>query len=211
MAKTAQPQKFWDRMAERYSKKPVADQASYEKKLEITRRYFRPDMEVLEIGCGTGSTALAHAPYVKHIRATDLSPKMLAIAQRKADAAQVANVTFEHAAVADVTAPDGSVDVAMAHSILHLLEDPDTAIAKIRKMLKPGGVFVSSTVCIADMMPLWRLLIPIARLIGMAPMVKILSKTDVVASMKAAGFEIDHEWQPGKRISVFLVAKKPAA
>ena len=54
--------RFWDRVAEGYAKKPVADEAAYQKKLQVTRDYFRPDMEVLEFGCGTGSTAIAHAP-----------------------------------------------------------------------------------------------------------------------------------------------------
>ena len=68
---------FWDKVAERYSKKPVADEAAYQTKLRVTREYFRPDMQVLEIGCGTGSTAIAHAPFVEHICATDISPKMM--------------------------------------------------------------------------------------------------------------------------------------
>ena len=79
-----QSTKFWDRIADRYSKQPIADEAAYEKKLRITREYFRPDMEVLEIGCGTGSTAIVHAPYVKHIQAIDLSSKMIEIAHAKA-------------------------------------------------------------------------------------------------------------------------------
>ena len=73
--------KFWDRIAKRYSKQPIADEAAYQKKLEVTRRYFRPDMEVLEFGCGTGSTAIIQAPYVKHIHAIDISSKMIEIAQ----------------------------------------------------------------------------------------------------------------------------------
>ncbi|MDJ0945640.1 MAG: hypothetical protein QNJ30_19405 [Kiloniellales bacterium] len=43
-----QPSRFWDRIAERYSKRPVADEAAYQRKLEVTREYFRPEMEVLE-------------------------------------------------------------------------------------------------------------------------------------------------------------------
>ena len=65
--------RFWDRIAARYAKQPVADEAAYQKKLAKTREYFPPDMAVLEFGCGTGSTAMAHAPYVAHARATDLS------------------------------------------------------------------------------------------------------------------------------------------
>jgi cyclopropane fatty-acyl-phospholipid synthase-like methyltransferase len=61
---------FWNKLADKYSRRPVADEAAYKKKLEVTRKYFEPNMEVLEIGCGTGSTAIAHAPFVRHIRAT---------------------------------------------------------------------------------------------------------------------------------------------
>jgi len=78
--------KFWDRIADRYSRKPVADEAAYQKKLQVTREYLRPDMEVLEFGCGTGSTAIVHAPCVKQIRAIDVSAKMIEIARHKADA-----------------------------------------------------------------------------------------------------------------------------
>ena len=59
--------KFWNKRADKYSQRPIADESAYQKKLETTRRYFQPDMEILEIGCGTGSTAIAHAPFVKHI------------------------------------------------------------------------------------------------------------------------------------------------
>ena len=87
----SQSTKFWDNIAERYSKQPIADEATYQKKLQVTREYFQPDMEVLEFGCGTGSTAILHAPYVKHIRAIDFSSKMIEIAQGKAEAQNIEN------------------------------------------------------------------------------------------------------------------------
>ena len=87
-----QSTKFWDKIADRYARQPVADEAAYQKKLQVTRDYFRPDMEVLEIGCGTGSTAIAHTPYVNHIRAIDFSANMIAIAQQKANDQQINNI-----------------------------------------------------------------------------------------------------------------------
>jgi SAM-dependent methyltransferase len=143
---------FWNKLADKYSRRPVADEAAYQKKLEVTRQYFQPDMEVLEIGCGTGSTAIAHAPYVGHIRATDLSARMIEIAKDRAKVAGIENVTFEASSIDALDVPDASVDVVMAHSVLHLLEDKEQVIADVHKMLKPGGVFVSSTACIGDMM-----------------------------------------------------------
>lgn len=55
---------FWDRTADKYAATPIADEASYQVKLAETRRRMRSDMNVLEFGCGTGSTALLHAPHV---------------------------------------------------------------------------------------------------------------------------------------------------
>ena len=45
--------RFWDWIAKRYAKTPVADEAAYQTKLQVTRDYLRPDMEVLEFGCGS--------------------------------------------------------------------------------------------------------------------------------------------------------------
>ena len=58
-----QPSRFWDRHAKGYAKRPVPDEAAYQRKLKMTQDYLTPDMEVLELGCGTGTTALIHAPF----------------------------------------------------------------------------------------------------------------------------------------------------
>ncbi|MFQ5547356.1 MAG: class I SAM-dependent methyltransferase [Woeseia sp.] len=202
--------KFWDRIAERYSKKPVADEAAYQRKLEVTRQYIQPDMEVLEIGCGTGSTAIAHAPYVKHIRAIDISSKMIEIAQAKADTANVDNVTFEQACIDEFSVSDQSLDAVLGLSILHLLENKEAVIARIHSMLKPGGIFISSTACIGDtMMRYLQFIVPIGKSLGLMPQVVVFTTKELEVSLTDAGFEIDYQWQPGKGKAVFIVAKKP--
>jgi len=203
-----QPSKFWDRIAKGYAKKPVGDEAAYQKKLEVTRDYLRPDIEVLEFGCGTGTTAIAHAPYVKHIQAIDISPKMIEIARGKADAGNVKNVTFEVSTIEEFSAPDESFDAVMGHSILHLLEDKEAAIAKVHGLLKPGGVFVTSTVCLGGKMKFFKIILPIGNFFGLLPMIRFFTAQELADSLTAAGFEIDHRWQPEKSIAVFIVAKK---
>ena len=200
---------FWNKLADKYSRRPVADEATYQKKLEVTRQYFQPDMEVLEIGCGTGSTAIAHAPYVGHIRATDLSARMIEIAKDRAKVAGIENVTFEASSIDALDVPDASVDVVMAHSVLHLLEDKEQVIADVHKMLKPGGVFVSSTACIGDMMLPLRLIIPVGRLLRLFPLVKVFSVADLKTSLETGGFDIDYEWQPKKSAAAFIICRKP--
>ncbi len=200
--------KFWDKIAERYSKQPIADEAAYQKKLQVTRAYFQPDMEVLEIGCGTGSTAIAHAPYVKHIRAIDFSSKMVEIALGKADANNVDNVTFERSTIDNISVSAQTFDAVLGFSILHLLDNKEEAIAKVYKMLKPGGIFVTNTVCLGDTMKFFKAIAPLGKFLGLIPLVKVFTKQELEGSLTDAGFEIDYQWQPGKDKPVFIVAKK---
>ncbi len=201
--------RVWDRFAKSYAKRPVSDEDAYQEKLRITQKYFKPEMEVLEFGCGTGSTAIAHAPYVKHILAIDFSAKMLEFAREKAAASEIQNITFKQSSIDEFKAPDQNYDVALAHSILHLLEDKDMGLAKIFGLLKPGGLLVSSTICMGAKLHPARFILPIGRFLGLLPMVKFFSADELVDSIKGAGFEIVHQWQPDPKAAVFIVAKKP--
>ncbi len=200
--------KFWDRIAKGYSKQPIADEASYQKKLQITHEYLKPDMEVLELGCGTGSTAIIHAPYVKHIRAIDISSKMIEIAQGKADKEKIDNITFEILTIDDLNDQEQTLDVVLCLSILHLLENKEEVIANIHKMLKPGGLFISSTVCLGDTMRWLKIIAPIGKLLGLMPMVKFFTKDQLRDCIVDAGFNIDKFWLTGKGKAVCIVAKK---
>ena len=211
MTAVATASKFWDRLADHYARQPIADEDAYRTKLRVTQGYFRPDMDVLEFGCGTGGTAIIHAPFVRHISAIDFSEKMLDIARAKAADAGVANVSFERADIAELTAVDGRYDAVLGLSILHLLEDRDAVIAKVFAMLKPGGIFVSSTTCIGDTMKIFKFIAPLGKAIGLLPQLDVMTVPELVASLSAAGFGIDHQWQPGKGKAVFIVARKPVA
>lgn len=200
--------KFWDRIAEKYARKPVADEAAYQTKLQVTREYLRSDMDVFEFGCGTGSTAICHAPFVKHIRATDISPAMIGIARKKSAAAGITNADFDVAAIDSLVVPDQAYDVVMGHSILHLLADKDAAIAKVHAMLKPNGVFVSSTVCLGEGLKFFKLIGPIGRVLGILPRLAVFTVSELEDSLTNAGFDIDHLWRQGDGRNVFIVARK---
>ena len=203
-----QSERFWDRLASRYSRTPVSDEAAYQKKLQVTRGYFRPDMEVLEFGCGTGSTAIVHAPYVKHIRAIDISSSMIEIAQGKADAKGIGNVTFAHLSMDELELADQTLDVVLGLNILHLLDNWDKTLPRVYNMLKPGGLFVSSTACIADMNMFFRFIASLGNFLLLIPQVSVFSSGELEDSLTGVGFEIDHQWHPGKNKAVFIVAKK---
>ena len=199
---------YWDRIAQRYAKQPIANEAEYEKKLEITQGYLKADMKVLEFGCGTGSTALIHGPLVAEYTAVDAAPNMIAIANGKKAEAGIENVHFRVGQLKDFTDQGQRFDTILGLNILHLLEDKDEAIGQVYNALKPGGVFVSSTACLKQGINPYRFIAPFTKLFRL-PMVKAFSRLDLEQSLEQAGFNIDFRWAPeGNRLVYFLVALK---
>ncbi len=201
--------KFWDKIADKYSKRPITDQTTYQKKLDITREYLTSNMDVLEFGCGTGGTAILHAPHVGHVQAIDCSSRMIEIARRNQQQANVENVSFNVSGIEDFTAADKSFDAILGLSILHLLEDKDRVIHKVHDLLKPGGVFITSTMCLGDSFRFLKPIVPLGRLLGkMPPYLDFFTAKELEQSLHDAEFEIDHLWQVGKGKATFIVAKK---
>ncbi len=200
---------FWDKIAVKYAKRPIDDETSYQRKLEMTQERFRPDMQIFEYGCGTGSTALTHAPHVQHILATDIAPSMIEIAREKAIEQGVTNVTFEVGTLEDTAQKGGQFDMVLGLNILHLLEDPKSAIKSSFDLLKPGGYFMSSSGCLKEFPLLMRIAIPIAQTLGAAPFIKFFSRAELEKDMVEAGFELEDTFQPAKDKAVFIVARKP--
>lgn len=197
--------RFWDKLARRYAKQPVADEAAYAHTLERTRTYLGAEDHVLELGCGTGSTALKLADAVAEIVATDFAPEMIAIAREKAGPD---NVRFEVGDTALEGRADASFDAVMAFSLLHLVLDLKADLRRIHAVLKPGGYFISKTVCLKAEW-YFRPMIGLMRLLGKAPVVHFYAPDALDAQIAAAGFEIVETGEHNtKTRGHFVVARK---
>lgn len=186
---------FWDKHAAKYAKSAISDRASYEHTLSRTRSFLKADDSVLEIGCGTGSTALQLAGDVKTIIGTDVSPEMIKIAQSKVDEAQVGNATFQVASAEDAVALDEPFDVVTGFNLFHLTDDPQALFQAIQKRLAPDGYFISKTPCLGEPSIglkrfAFRALIPVMQMLGKAPMVHCFSNATLDDMITNAGFEI---------------------
>ena len=199
---------FWDARAESYAKSSIGNEEVYNEKLETTQHYFDADSLVFEFGCGTGTTALHHAPFVQKVVATDISSNMIKIAKKKAVEENITNVEFQCSTLEDFEAANASFDVVMAHNILHLLEDPEQAIKHSYRLLKPGGVFVTSTVCLGDSFSPWRVLLMVGKILRKVPYVNVLKRETLGSYLSDAGFEVDLEWNREKQ-AAFIILKKP--
>lgn len=204
---------FWDRIARKYAADPIADPAGYEATLRRVQALLAPDQAVLEIGCGTGTTALRLAPTVRRYLATDVSAGMIAIAREKLVAQPVPPLSFE---VADADAPapgPGGWDAVLAFNLLHLVSDLEGALSQAVHALRPGGLLLSKTPCIAEMNPfIPRLALPLMRAIGKAPHVLCFNADQLQAAFARQGLRIEsveRHGTRGKDFRVFIVARKP--
>lgn len=200
--------KFWNRIAKKYASNPVADEAAYQHKLQLTQKYLKPEMDVLEVGCGTGTTALIQAPYVRRVMATDFSEQMIEIAQKKMFEQKINNVEFKCEAFEALSNHSQQYDLIMAHSILHLLPDLESALNLLFKQLKPGGYLVSSTACINDMIWFFRYIAPVAYHLRLIPFVNCFSVQDLINQMQQTGFEVELKWQKNRKSALFLICRK---
>lgn len=197
---------FWDKIADKYAASPVKNIAAYEETLTRTRAYLGPADDVLELGCGTGTTALKLAGDAGHITATDISPRMIAIAQGKIAEAGAENVTARVGTSRD--AAETGVDVVLGFNYLHLLPDMEGTIAQIHGLLRPGGHFISKTVCLGRA-PHFKVLIWVMQTLGKAPFVRCLKVETLEAVIRRQGFEIVETGNyPARPVSRFIVARK---
>ncbi len=208
---------FWDRFAEQYARVPVRNEAAYVETLARVRAQIRATDHVLELGCGTGMTAVALGPHVAEYEGRDVSEKMLAIARGRLTADGPANLRFLPGDAAAVTA-DRSFDVVLAFNLLHLLPNLDGVLVRIRSLLPPGGRFISKTPCLAarGLTPRYRLLlgaVPVLRIVGLVPPSFVrLSVDDLERRITAAGFAIEGRTDlPAMPPSRLIVARRPDA
>jgi hypothetical protein len=85
----------------------------------------------------------------------------------------------------------------------------DSAIRKSFELLAPGGVFISSTACIARVNFLVKLLLPIGAKLGLIPRVQIFDTAALEASITRAGFKIvKSAFLNRNDMTCFLIAQK---
>ncbi|MEM7603882.1 MAG: class I SAM-dependent methyltransferase [Myxococcota bacterium] len=199
---------FWDGIAEEYAARPVDDVPSYEAKLKRLHALVGSDDRVLEVGCGTASTALMMAPHVRAYVATDISAAMARIASQKLDG-EASNAQVLRLA-AHENVPGAPFDAVFAFSLLHLVHDLDETLSAIRRQLRPGGLFVSKTVCLGDRSVFLRAMVRTMTWVGKAPYVRPLTRIEVQSAIAAAGFLIEEVSHFGDQASnPFIVARRP--
>ena len=132
---------FWNKNAKRYDCFMRKDRAAYEKLYELIRPVVKA-RTVLELAAGTGLIAKNIVRAASHIEVTDASEEMITEAKRNNRSAKL------HFSVRDMFClpyADKSFDVVIVSNALHIVPQPEKALAEIRRVLKDDGVLIAPT------------------------------------------------------------------
>ena len=134
---------FWDRNAKRYDRFMKKDAAAYRKMYGLIRPVVK-SRTTLELATGTGLIAWNIAGETHTMEATDASPDMIAQAKRESRFPS-AKLHFSVQDMFRLPYADKSFDVVIVSNALHIVPQPEKALAEIRRVLKDDGVLIAPT------------------------------------------------------------------
>ena len=135
---------FWDRVAGVYDVfVNVINRNTHQKLKKIVTDLIGPDDTVLECACGTGLLSAAIAAKCRQLTATDFSRKMLKKAEKNCSAFH--NIRFARADITKLPYPDSSFDKVVAGNVIHLLDNPLTALSELNRVCRDGGMLIIPT------------------------------------------------------------------
>ena len=132
---------FWDKNVGWYDRFMRKDRAAYDEMYELIRPIVR-HKTVLELATGTGLIAKNIVNAAAHIEATDASAEMIAEAKRDNHSAKL---YFSVQDMFCLPYAGESFDVVIVSNALHIVPQPEKALAEIRRVLKDGGVLIAPT------------------------------------------------------------------
>ncbi len=202
-------EKFWDKQASSFDPEGDGQDPTFVTAVAITKKYLRESDVVLDYGCATGALTFAIADLVQTVEGIDISSKMIALAQRNADAQQIANTRFTQATIFNTLHQDGSFDLVLAFNILHLLENAQSAMQKIHQLLKPEGLFISTTPCLGEKRAVFSAFLSLMSKTGMFPRITKFKSTELKNLISSAGFQIEEtEILSSDYSETFIVARQ---
>ena len=132
---------FWDKHAGRYDRFMRKDQAAYEEMYALIRPVVK-GKTVLELAAGTGLIAKNIVNAAAHIEASDTSAEMIREAKRRNHSAKL---YFSVQDMFRLPYVDKSFDVVIVSNALHIVPQPEKALAEIHRVLKDDGVLITPT------------------------------------------------------------------
>jgi SAM-dependent methyltransferase len=125
----------------------TGDDAPFARRFASPLAWMEPldvGMIVLDVACGAGHAAEQAAPYVRQVVGIDLTPALLHSGADRLRAAGANNVLLQQGDPTSLPFVDASFDLVVCRSSLHHIPHPETAVAEMARVCRPGGRVVVS-------------------------------------------------------------------
>ena len=132
---------FWDKNAGRYDRFMRKDRAAYDEMYALIRPVVK-GKTVLELATGTGLIAKNIVNAAAHIEASDTSAEMIREAKRRNHSAKL---YFSVQDMFCLPYADESFEVVIVSNALHIVPQPEKALAEIHRVLRDDGVLIAPT------------------------------------------------------------------
>ena len=198
-------EKFFDRVSSK--SKPEPNQTAL-KIIESSKVFLEKDNYILDFGCGSGAITNKLFKAVKAIEAIDISSGMLDFAKRQADENSIGNINYIQTSIFDERFKDESFDVILAFNVLHYIEDMQSLIKRINSLLKPNGIFISSTACLKEKKNGIRFLMWVLNTMKIVPKTLFYRKSDLENLITKGGFNIIKSEMISGLPEYFIIGKK---
>jgi len=198
---------FWNRYAKLYDFEINRFSGkAYKEMYRLMAGVLSSDLDVLEVATGTGLIAVNIAAHVRHLEATDFSPKMISKAKKKK---APGNVHFSVEDATKLSFEDASFDAVIISNALHIMPDPVKALLEISRVLKPNGLLIAPNYSHGHLREsTWNLNAKVLKLIGFETYSK-WTPEEYAAFIRQNGFRVE-KWQVLKAAFplVYLEARK---
>ena len=135
---------FWDQVAGVYDIfVRFINKETHAKLRKIIADLIGREDTVLECACGTGMLSEVIASKCKKLTATDFSGRMLNKARK--NCVRFSNIAFQKANITSLPYADESFDKVVAGNVIHLLDNPMTALSELNRVCKDGGMLIIPT------------------------------------------------------------------
>ncbi|MDE7398503.1 MAG: methyltransferase domain-containing protein [Oscillospiraceae bacterium] len=170
---------FWSKFAEFYDIAERLNDKVYRKMCEITTELTPFGARVLDCAAGTGELSIAAARKAESVLCTDYSEKMLDVARKKTCKGFFDNISFERRNIFSLDDPYETYDVVIAGNVLHLLDNPVSAVKELCRVTKRGGKILLPTFMTQNKSDIARLMLKVYGKLGFAPSTEYTPKSYV--------------------------------
>ena len=199
------PTKFWDRVSSKSKPEP---NHSASRVIELTEKHLNKNHVVMDFGCGSGVITNKLAKSTERIEAIDLSEGMINVAKKQAEDNSISNIKYAQASIFDERFEVGTFDVILSFNVLHYIEDMPELMGRINTLLKPGGLFISSTACLNEKFNAIRILMWLLNRLKIVPRTLFYKRVDLENHLADNKFSVLMSERISNLPEYYLIGKK---